>query len=214
MGAGSVIKAHLYLNSERDENGRISESSLVHALRNIRLITERDQDTGVAKPHGYLGNWIGAIGYITILDQVGKCYRPSSKERIKDAKMSPIKKALFYFTDLKEKEVEAIYALRNAFHHDFSLLNLDEERRRPKYIHHFQVNAHPTDHIVRLPTTQWDGDIDNRNNENATYVNLQALGDLVENIYTKLLKLESNGQLELELAGRETELKARYIFYH
>jgi hypothetical protein len=128
--------------------------------------------------------------------------------------MSPIMKALFYFTDLCEKEVEAIYALRNAFHHDFSLLNLDEQHRRPKYIHHFQVNAHPTNHIIRLPSTQWDGDINNRNNENATYVNLQALGDLVEKIYAELIKLEAKGELILELAGGETELKARYIFYH
>lgn len=216
MEAGSIIKAHLHLNSEKDENGRTSESSLVHALRNIRLITERDQDTGVATPDGYLGNWIGAIGYITILDQIGKCYRPLSQERISDANMSPIKKALFYFnfTNLNGKEIDAIYALRNAFHHDFSLLNLDEGRRRAKYIHHFQVNAHPTDRIIRLPFTPWDGNIDNRNNENATYVNLQALGDLVEKVYAELIKLESKGELILELAGGETELKARYIFYH
>ncbi|MBI2284508.1 MAG: hypothetical protein HYU71_12420 [Bacteroidetes bacterium] len=214
MEIGSIIKAHLYLNSERDENGKVSESSLVHALRNIRLITERDQDTGIATPNGYLGNWIGAIGYITILDQIGKCYRPTYKEIIKDTKISPIKKALFYFANLNEKEVDAIYALRNAFHHDFSLLNLDENKKRAKYIHHFQVNAHPTEYIVKLPLTQWDGDINNRNNGNATYVNLQALGDLVENVYAKLLTLESNGEIVLELAGGEAELKARYIFYH
>lgn len=212
MKMGSIIKAHLYLNSEKDENGKVSESSLVHALRNIRLTTERDQDTGIATPNGYLGNWIGAIGYITILDQIGKCYRPTYKEKINPPNTPSIKKALAYFSNLNEDERVVIYALRNAFHHDFSLLNIN--LGKPEMCHHFEVNAHPTNHIVRLPKKQWDGKVDSRCPENVTYVNLQALGDLVEGIYTELLHLESKGELLLELDGGETELKARYIFYH
>lgn len=212
MEVGSVIKEHLHLNSAQDENGRTSESSLVHALRNIRLITGRNQDTGVATPDGYLGNWIGAIGYITILDQIGKCYRPKNKEVINPTNTPSIKKALGYFSNLNEDEKVAIYALRNAFHHDFSLLNINIGR--PELCHHFEVNAHPTNHIVRLPKTRWDGKVSSRSPENVTYVNLQALGDLVEGIYTELLNLESKGELSLELDGDEIELKARYIFYH
>lgn len=214
MESTNAIKNHLYLNSETDTNGRVTESSLVHALRNIRLITDRNQDTGIPDPpDGYLGNWIGAIGYITILDQIGKCYRPKTKEKI-TTNISPIQKTLFYFSELENEEIWAIYALRNAFHHDFSLLNLDKPQMRQKYIHHFHVNAHPTNPIVKLPTKKWDGKINTRNSDNATYVNLQALGDLVENIYTQLLQMENANELSLELEGGEAELEARYIFYH
>lgn len=215
MESTNAIKNHLYLNSETYTNGRVTESSLVHALRNIRLITDRNQNTGIPDtPDGYLGNWIGAIGYLTLLDQIGKCYRPISKIKITPANMPSIQKALAYFSILTEDERIAIYALRNAFHHDFSLLNLDEPKMRPKYIHHFLVNAHPTNHIVKLPTNKWDGKIGTRNSDNATYINLQALGDLVENIYTQLLLLEKTNELSLELKGGESELEARYIFHH
>ncbi|MDE3237264.1 MAG: hypothetical protein KGO81_15060 [Bacteroidota bacterium] len=208
----NLIKTHLYLNNEKDEKGRIAESSLVHGLRNIRLITGRNQDTGLANPGGYLGNWIGAIGYITILDQIGTCYRPEFKERINETTMPSIQKALVYFTSLTKEEIYAVYALRNAFHHDFSLLNINLNKK--KYCHHFEVDAHPTNYVIRLPKTPWDGNISSRNRTNATYVNLQALGDLVEGIYTELLRLESENKLVLELDGGELELKARYIFYH
>ena len=210
METKNVIRTHLHLNSAEDENGQIAESSLVHALRNIRLITGRNQDTGAAIPGGYLGNWIGAIGYITILDQIGKCYRPNCKNKITDNR-SPIKKALAYFTKLSDNEIDAVYALRNAFHHDFSLLNIF-----PGNNYHFAVNQHATNPIVILPPVkcEWDGNIANRNNNNQTYNNLQALGDLVEDIYTQILLLEESGNLLLDLDGGEDALQARYIFYH
>ncbi len=214
MEAINAIKNHLNLNSETDSNGLVTESSLGHALRNIRLITGRNQDTGIALPHGYLGNWIGAIGYLTILDQIGKCYRPLSKSKITPANMPSIQKALVYFTNLIEDERIAIYALRNAFHHDFSLLNRDEQKKRAKYIHHFIVDATPTSPLIKIPTTKWDGKIENLNQENHTYVNLQAFGDLVEKIYKTLLELESKNELSLELDGGESELQARYLFCH
>jgi len=56
----------------------------------------------------------------------------------------------------------------------------------------------------------WDGKLDNINNVNATYVNLQGLGDLVENIYKKLLELSDKGYLEIELDGKENELAIKY----
>lgn len=206
-----AIKNHLYLITNTDENGRVSESSLVHALRNIRLITGRNIDSGVIDSDsnlGYPGNWIGAIGYLTILDQIGKCYRPNSKNKITD-KRSPIKKALAYFTKISDEEANAVYALRNAFHHDFSLLNIYNGNN-----YHFAVNQHATNPVVILPSIQWDGNINNRNICNQTYINLQALGDLVENIYTQLLQLENSNKLVLDLDGGKEELTARYIFYH
>ena len=103
-------------------------------------------------------------------------------------------------------EIFVLYALRNAFFHDFSLFNKDN----PKYLHQFIVDNHPTNKVVVLPKNNWDGKLDNINKDNATYVNLQALGDLVEGIYNKLLDLSDSGDLEIELEGKENELATRY----
>ncbi|MBL7761552.1 MAG: hypothetical protein JNK08_12715 [Sediminibacterium sp.] len=219
MNIQNAIKTHLCLNSERDENGRIYESSLVHALRNIRLITGRNEETGVAEPNGYLGNWIGAIGYLTLLDQIGKCFRPKSElHQEYQNNTPPIKKALMNFNlnNLTNDEINAIYALRNGFHHDFSLLNIELKKNTTqiKNAHHFAVEVGSTNPVVKLPKIPWDGEIANRTKENVTYVNLQALGDMVENIYKLLLELESKNELLLELLGGESELRARYIFSH
>jgi hypothetical protein len=205
----NIIEVHLSLNSLKNEQGIIFESSLVHALRNIRLITGRDEETGIASSDGYLSNWLGAIGYFAILDQIGKCYRPKIKDKI-ITNISSIKKALIYFTPLSNEEINAIYALRNAFMHDFSLLNKDDT----KNFHHFGVYAENTEKTIILPKHKWDGNIISRNQTNLTIINLQAFGDLVENIYKSLLELNSANQLSLDLDGGETELKARYIFYH
>jgi hypothetical protein len=145
------------------------------------------------------------MGYITILDQIGKCYRPKNKLQLKESK-SAIIKALNYFTDLNDKEINALYALRNAFFHDFSLFN----KFNSKYLYQFIVDNHPTNPVAVLPKNDWDGKLDNICNDNATYVNLQALGDLVENIYKMLLELSNNGDLEIELEGQENELVSKY----
>jgi hypothetical protein len=205
------IQIHLNLKGFKDQNSLIYESSLVAALRNSRLITGRNLDTGIPDSPliGSLGNWNGAMGYITILDQIGKCYRPSQKEAI-TTKTSSIEKSLHYFTTLTPAEIKAIYALRNAFFHDYSLLNKDNTTN----YHRFKVDNHSTNPIVVLPDQVWDGDINNRNSHNETYINLKTLGDLVEAIYEDLLKLERDNNLSLDLPNGENELMARYVFCH
>jgi len=203
---------HLNLQGYKDSSNLIHESSLVAGLRTSRQIAGRNVDTGVAdgaNTCGYLGSWNGAMGYITILDQIGKCYRPDSKPKNTTSAAS-IKKALEYFTTLGTAEINAIYALRNAFFHDFSLLNKDNTTN----YHRFKVDNHPTNPVVVLPSHPWDGNINNFSAANETYVNLKTLSDLVESIYQQLLTLESTGHLILDLPGGDQELLARYIFLH
>jgi hypothetical protein len=207
----TAVQIHLNLQSYKDSSNLIHESSLVAGLRTSRLITGRNIDIGAVdgtNTCGYLGSWNGAMGYITILDQIGKCYRPDSKPQ-NTTNASSIKKALEYFTTLSMAEINAIYALRNAFFHDFSLLNKDTRN-----YHRFKVDNHPTNSVVVLPTQSWDGNINNFTATNETYINLKTLGDLVESIYQQLLTLETTGHLILDLPGGDQELLARYIFYH
>ncbi|MBL7762277.1 MAG: hypothetical protein JNL23_02505 [Chitinophagaceae bacterium] len=147
---------------------------------------------------------------MTILDQIGKCYRPSSKTKITNG--SAIQKSLQYFTGLKNFEINAIYSLRNAFFHDFSLYNRNGSD--PSLQHVFTVDNHPPNNVVILPATQWDGNMATRSTSNTTYINLKALGDLVEQIYMDLISVEAAGNLSLDLPNGSTELLYKYIFAH
>jgi len=208
MDKKTSINIHLTLNYKESNDNLIHFSTLCGALKDSRKMTGRNIETGEkdsSNTFGHLGSWLGTMGYITILDQIGKCYRPKKMKPL-DKNKSAIIKALKYFTDLNDLQINAIYALRNAFFHDFSLFNKDN----PKYLHHFAVDNNSTNPIVILPKKAWDGKLDNINDNNETYVNLQALGDLVENIYNKLLDLSKHDDLQIELEGQENELALRY----
>ncbi len=103
-----AISHHLLLMNKLDEN-TIVFSSLVAILIDTREITGRDLKNGqhiISPKHGRLDSWLGALGYLTILDQIGKCYRPKSKSKI--VKANSITKALKYYTLLKENEINAM----------------------------------------------------------------------------------------------------------
>jgi hypothetical protein len=208
-----AVSIHLMLKEYKLENGQILESCLTHALWEARHISGRDKNTGIVldpSPDGsYLGRWSAVLTYCAIIDQIGKCYKPIGK--IASPSNSFIK-ALKLFTKLLPNEIDALYGLRNAFVHDFSLYNWNV--KRPHIQHVFTVDNHPTNSAVVLPANMWDGKMSNRNSNNTTYINLRALGDLVENIYSSLVNLHRNGNLELILPGGETELLDRYIFIH
>jgi hypothetical protein len=208
MEKKTAIDIHLKLNYQTGSDGLVYFSSLRGAINDSRKMTGRNIETGAkddSNKFGYLGSWLGTMGYTTILDQIGKCYRPKNKLQLEKSKNAIIR-ALKYFTDLNDKEINALYALRNAFFHDYSLFN----RYNSKYLYHFIVDNNPTNPVVILPKSDWDGELNSINKDNETYVNLQAIGDLVENIYIKLLELSSNGELEIELEGKEDELVLRY----
>ncbi|NCT75066.1 MAG: hypothetical protein GXC78_11080 [Chitinophagaceae bacterium] len=188
-------------------------SGFVAALRDARKFTKRNQDNGQKLTDdscGDHGSWLGAIGYLSLLDQIGKCFKPRTIATINNE--NSISKALKYFaTHIPDAEVDAIYALRNAFAHDYSLYNINANRI--SYTHHFTVIQSPVHPLITLPQTQWDGNIANRTQNNLTVVNLEALGDTVEQVCSRLLQLTSNNDLEVTLAGGSDELIQRYSFY-
>lgn len=187
-------------------------SGFVAALRDARKFTKRNPNDGQKLTDdscGDHGSWLGAIGYLSLLDQIGKCFKPTGAAAINNE--NSISKALKYFTNIPHAEVDAIYALRNAFAHDYSLYNINNNK--PSYTHHFTVIQSPVHPLVRLPQTQWDGNIANRTQANLTVVNLEALGDTVEHISSTLLQLANNNNVEVTLPGGSDELIQRYSFY-
>lgn len=215
MPSDQAISLHLSLFNKASSNMTVF-SGFIAALRDARKFTSRDQKTGeklstqspLEQEFGDLGSWLGAIGYMTLLDQIGTCFKPITSTVVNG---STIIKALRYFTALPEKECDAIYALRCAFAHDYSLYNINN--KRPSLTHHFHVCKSPTIPVVTLPNQQWNGVVNNKNQLNKTTINLEAVGDLVEEICSRLFDLANESNLEVTLQGGTDELIQRYSFF-
>jgi hypothetical protein len=195
-----------HLSEDFDIHGRRVFHAFGAALKDARRVTGRDVATGQLLCTKHAGSWIGAIGYLALLDQLGACFKPKGTNPIDK---NDIYKALHYFTKpkLKEAEIWAIYALRCAFAHDYSLYNRNGEH--PERQHRFAVSQGRTT-LVELPTTQWNGEYDNQDVQCLTKIDLQQLGDLVEDVVRRVRILAEQHKLEIVLGGREAELSSRY----
>lgn len=213
-----LIHDHLTAKHIDSGNGLKKESCLTSALRESRAWTNRNRETGFPNDFGtcgYLGHWLGAMGYLTILDQIGKTYQPKTYTGDEPEYKNSIKNALKFFADgLDGKDKKALVALRNAFFHDFSLFNIDEKDNKNHFC--FNVTNHPTQQLILHVNNEyrWDGNIETVKQENFTTINLKGLGDLVENIYQKLISLNNTDELIIVLKKGEAELEKRYFFYH
>jgi hypothetical protein len=197
-----AIEFHLTNHSPAD--GIHTFSGFVAALRDARTATGRDE-FGKKVDHTKFGCWLGAIGYMALLDQIGTCFKPKQKSYENG---NSIRKALKYFSNLSDDEIEALYALRCCFAHDFSLHNINKEK--PSRTHRFRVGVGASTHIITLPSARWDGDYKSKSLDDFTAINLEAFGDLVESICHQLLTLASSDELEIVLSGGSDELLHRY----
>lgn len=156
------------------------------------------------------GNWLGAIGYMALLDQIGNCLKP--KDKIQSNYEAGMKRALDYFSDLSKNEINALYALRCSFAHDYSLINVDKhnqekDKHKDKLTHRFHVGI--SGKVVDLPAKKWDREFKNR--ENITYINLEGFGDLVERTCQSVIRKYQENMLELSLPVEE--FVEKYFFY-
>ena len=211
MDEQDAIMSHLTFK-HGNEGGQYF-SGFMAALRDARTVTGRDADTGTKLNSSATGNWLGALGYMALLDQVGSCFKPKSVSALPS---HSIGKALTYFSSLPQQERDVLYTLRCAFAHDYSLSNARDGKgniiKDPNLIHFFRVSQ-GADQLVRFPVSRWSGDYDTITSENETYVDLEKFGDLVESVYQKLLELAEQQQLDVTLAGGSDELIQRYGFF-
>ncbi len=210
MDACKALKMYLFSDAKLAVIRR--KSSFKAALCDARKTTRR-QSNGNTKSGINHGNWLGAIGYMTLLDQIGNCLKPAGKPQSKYK--TGLKRALDYFSDLPETEINALYALRCSFAHDYSLINIDnhydeKNKHKDKLSHRFHVGI--SGKIVSLPHQKWDRNF--KNISNVTYVNLAAFGDLVEQICHKIKKKYQEGKLELSLPIEEFMEKYFFHTYH
>jgi hypothetical protein len=182
------------------------KSCFVAAIQDAREFTGRDRNTGAKLSGRNHGCWLGALGYMALLDQVGSCLKP--KDKNEDG--NEIRKSLKYFSSLRDPEIEAIYALRCAFAHNYSLVNVNTQRQDRRHV--FTLCQGDTAPLVRLPRVPWDGAFDAVNADSRTVVNLEAFGDLVESACTSAREQATQDNLEISLAGGVDELLVRYFF--
>jgi hypothetical protein len=204
----SIIQAiEFHLTNRPPAEGIHIFSGFVAALRDARAATGRDE-FGRKVDHTRVGCWLGAIGYMALLDQIGTCFKP--KKNSYESGTS-VHKALKYFSNLSDDKIEALYALRCCFAHDFSLHNIN--RKKPSRTHRFRVGVGASEDIVSLPSVRWDENYESVNLDDFTTINLEALGDLVESICQQLFTLANSGELEIVLPGGSDELLHRYSIY-
>jgi hypothetical protein len=209
LSADKIISYHLHL-LERYSKHRTVFSSLTAALRDARQNTGRNIETGKDSPgNNKGGNWSGAICYLIIADQIGKCYKP--KNKINDSNDNAIIRCLKYYTKLNKKEIDAIYALRNAFAHDYNISNYETKHIHLR--HHFTLLNTRLNGILKLPKNQWLGFPDQKTTDNMTVLSLPSLGDLIENIYLHIVELHKKNNLEIILKGGAKELQTRYLHF-
>lgn len=154
------------------------------------------------------GSWIGAIGDLVFLDQVGTALTRTDANAHDP---SSIERALERFSDLDAKERAAIYALRNALAHDFSLVN-NPSRNKPRDAdlrHAFNLELDGASPLIVLPDPPWDG---NPSTVNVTHVNLARLAELTAEVRQRIFACYAKGVLALALSPEET--RRRYIFTH
>lgn len=179
-------------------------STLIAAIRDARLMTSRIDKTGefnFEAKFGDIGSWLGAMGYMSALDQIGSSISLKNKDKLMER--SPILKAItfFYSNILTEDEIHALIALRNAFLHNFNLINVTTPKHlfAKEQTHRFIVTAEFDDWIVKLPTERWNGDYQNKDwhNSTATWINLYQFGNMVESILNNIRIKLKNDEVEI-----------------
>jgi len=193
--SNAAIARHLY--EHPPVAGMKYQSSLIAILRDARGAGNRD-DMGRVKPGCRSQSWLAATAYLILLDQVGKSFGVAG---IADEFNHAIGRALSHFSPVGDKPtVEALYALRCTFAHDYSLFNEDPSGRHPLRNHAFNLTADTVSPLVEFPAARWDGTYHHTPPEQTTTVNLWRLGDLGETVVGQLRKHHRKGTLELRLA--------------
>jgi hypothetical protein len=195
----------LYLNNPIEHNSGF-KSGFIKVLQEARKLTGRNVNTGQKNIEDNDENesWLGVIGYMVLLDQIGKCIKPKDK-CIKEKRS--IIKALRYFSTLDDNKIDVVYALRCAFSHDFSLFNFNDDSR---FCHRFLISTDKSQPLISLPNNIWTGQYDIDQNDDITIINITLLCDLIEGIYSKLLELARADELEITLKKGIREFTFRY----
>jgi hypothetical protein len=205
-----ALRFHLSGQLETQFSGWRYVSGMTAVLRDARRDSGRSQDTGRVVCESDTGHWLGAVGYLVLLDQIGKCFRDDDTVAASNPPWkAAVQRCLVHWApEVPAAQVHALYALRNALAHDYSLFN---SSRDPNLRHHFTLHRSATGPIVQLPQVPWDGKFDTPpSRQSATWVSLRLLGELAEEIVERVRSSFADGRLSVLLGGGTDELVNRY----
>jgi hypothetical protein len=181
-------------------------SCFIAAVRDARQDAGRHPDTGTVIDAARTGHWLGAVGYLILLDQIGKCFSPKGQAATPTNSPSIVRCLANWAPHVPPDEAGAIYALRNALAHDYGLFNPNANELKHQHLFALSNSTGP---MVRLPMRPWDGDYLNAADECRTTVSLREVGSLVEAIITALREAVPSG-IDILLRGGSDELLRRY----
>lgn len=175
-------------------------STLALAIRGARELSNRNVETGdfdeiynVAvldkqiENRTFLSNrFLSITNYLIIIDLIGNIfYHKYGNENSNDS----FKNALSNFTDLEGKTINSLKNLRNSLAHQFSLGN-DTEIFILDYSTTSDKIIETADEIYHIKKRNQE-----KNNKNFTTAYYWNICELVENIFSKLLELNSENEL-------------------
>ena len=137
-------------------------STFSAVVRDARQMTGRNLTTGIVEDESQAGSWLGALGYLVMLDQVGQCFRPTPLPR-EAPHPANVAKALTYFAPkLGDDEILALYALRCAFVHDYGLSSWGNIPHAAGLTHRFQSDRRREVSTDRAPGDTVERRLDRR----------------------------------------------------
>jgi hypothetical protein len=136
-------------------------------LRDARKTTGRNEDTGQIVDADAQGNWLGAIGYLCLFDQLGTTVRLAAPDAALTARIGSLpvqpgqaeavfRTALYQFSDVSDRDSATLWALRNSLAHNYSLINLPPNSNRADLRHRF-VLGRGGNALATYPNQAWDG---------------------------------------------------------
>jgi hypothetical protein len=205
----AIIDYVFLLNTD---DGVTRASCFKAAVREARGLTRRDEHTGEHRDAAGDPCWSGALMYLVVLEQLGNVLRP--KGATTQTGQAGVLEALRHFApELPVDEREALYALRNAFAHEFGLTNGPPGAKNPNRWHAFALFPDGKG-LVALPAVRWNGLYGDKSTPGRTEISLRALGDLVERIVEDVEDRAREKTLELtpNVLGGADELRDRFSF--
>jgi len=177
-------------------------------LKSILPITL--QEINHAKHMEYSKNFVPVVGAFAVIEQIGFCYARTDKEEFSNSASSPILKALYYFADYPEghMDTKAVYALRNSFLPNASLMAIAQHKNKPSFNFRFDREIQT---LVEYSSVSWDGNIESYKPEMTTLINPNKIIELASSVAQKALECLEAGTLNVTLAGGQKELYYRYL---
>lgn len=119
-------------------------STFSTALRDARVVSGRDEETGAELNKPVVARFAGVVVYFVLLEQIGKSLRPEGARR-RLARETELERAVRQSAPNKasKRERQVLYALRCAFAHEYGLLNKGRPAGSRTYCTVFRLDDDP-----------------------------------------------------------------------